>query len=40
MEAVGGQKHSSEAKTGMKLKELIILKKVFNKSFSTTSKTP
>jgi hypothetical protein len=38
MEAVRGQKPPSEAKKG--LKELIYQKKVLNKSFSTTSKTP
>ena len=38
MEAVRGQKHPLEAKNGMK--ELIYWKKVFNKSFSATSKTP
>ena len=37
-EAVRGQKYPSEAKNGMK--ELIYKKKVFSKSFSTTSKTP
>jgi hypothetical protein len=38
MEAVRGQKHPPEDKKGMK--ELIYEKKVFNKSFPTTSKTP
>jgi hypothetical protein len=38
MEAVRGQKHLSKGKNGMK--EMIYLKKVFNKSFSTTSKNP
>jgi hypothetical protein len=38
MEAVRGQKHPSEAKKGME--KLIYQKKVFNKIFSTTSKTP
>ena len=38
MEAVKGQKHPLEAKKGMK--ELTYQKKVFNKSFSATSKTP
>jgi hypothetical protein len=37
MTAVRGQKHPSEAKNGMKEK---ISKKVFNKSFLTTSKIP
>ena len=38
MEAVTGPKHPSEAKNIMK--ELIYGKKVFNESFSATSKTP
>ena len=38
MEAVRGQKQPSEAKNGMI--ELILLKEVYNKSFSTTSKNP
>ena len=38
MEAVRGQKHPSEAKNIMK--ELNLLKRVFNESFSAPSKTP
>jgi hypothetical protein len=37
MEAVRGQKHPSEAKNG---KRVDLLKKNFNKRFSTTSKKP
>jgi hypothetical protein len=38
MEAVRGQKHPSEAKK--RHERVDLSKKVFNKSFSTTSKTP
>ena len=38
MEAVRGQKHPSEAKNIMK--ELNLLKRVFNESISAPSKTP